>query len=208
MHAAPDVPPWPQDAVEVGFVTGAWGVKGWIRVQPHAAEPQALFSSRRWFVRPPGDARQAPAPRPVGANAALSALPTCLRIAQAREHGDGVVAQVHDVDDRAAAEALKGARIFVSRQSFPTADPDEYYWVDLIGLAVVNRQGETLGEVAGLVETGPQSALRVVAAPGNGQDRDGQRDAAAERLIPFVAAYVDAVDLAARRIVVDWGLDY
>ncbi len=207
MHAAPDMPPWPQDAVEVGYVTGAWGVKGWIRVQPHAAEPKALFSSRRWFVRPPEDARPAPAPRP----SATAALPACLRIAQAREHGDGVVAQVHDIDDRAAAEALKGARIFVSRQSFPTAAADEHYWVDLIGLAVVNRQGEMLGEVVGLVETGPQSVLRVVAAPGGergGQGGDGRRDATVERLIPFVAAYVDAVDPASRRIIVDWGLDY
>ncbi len=202
---ASDDPPWPQDAVEVGYVAGAWGVKGWIRVEPHAADPQALFSSRRWFVQPPDAAHRSPAPRQPGAAPALD-RPACLRIVQAREHGSGVVAQLRDIDDRAAAEALKGARIFVSRQSFPTADADEYYWVDLIGLAVVNRQGESLGEVAGLVETGPQSALRVVAAAD--EKRAPVEAAAAERLIPFVAAYVDSVDLAARRIVVDWGLDY
>ena len=53
MDAAPDDPPWPQDAVEVGRVSGAWGIKGWIKVQPFAADPQALFSSRRWFLLPP-----------------------------------------------------------------------------------------------------------------------------------------------------------
>ena len=188
--------PWPCDAVEVAFVADAWGVKGWIKVQPYAADPQALFSTKRWFIKPADAVHRRPG--------VATAAPACLRIAQAREHGDGVVAQVHEVDDRAAAEALKGARIFVSRQSFPSVDADEYYWVDLIGLTVINRQGESLGEVAGLIETGPQSALRVVAATG----RETSPMPAVERLIPFVASYVDSVDLASRRIVVDWGSDY
>ena len=189
-------PAWPADAVEVGSVAGAWGVKGWIKVQPYAQNPQALFSSKRWFVKAAAGRRRTADP------AATHALPFLLRVVQAREHGDGVIAQVRDLDDRTAAEALRGARIFVSRASFPTAEADEFYWVDLIGLEVVNRQGETLGTVAGLIDTGPHSVLRVACAepvaPG----------AEAERLIPFVAAYVDEVRLSERRILVDWGLDY
>jgi 16S rRNA processing protein RimM len=193
--APDDAPAWPDDAVEVGRIVDAWGVQGWIKVQPFAADPQALFSSRRWFLRPP----EAAGPRPPAGGAGMPAL---LRIAQSRRHGDAVVAQARDIDDRSAAEALKGARVFVSRASFPTAEPDEYYWVDLIGLAVVNVQGEVLGTVTGLLDTGPHSVLRIApddVAPG---------DEAAERLVPFVAAYVVDVQLPARRIVVDWGLDY
>ena len=189
-------PAWPADAVEVGSVAGAWGVKGWIKVQPYAQNPQALFSSKRWFVKAAAARRRTADP------GATLALPSLLRVVQAREHGDGVIAQVRDLDDRTAAEALRGARIFVSRASFPTAEADEFYWVDLIGLEVVNRQGEALGTVAGLIDTGPHSVLRVApaepVAPG----------AEAERLIPFVAAYVDEVKLSERRILVDWGLDY
>lgn len=189
---------WPADAVEVGKIVDAWGVKGWIKVQPFAADPQALFSSRRWYLKPPDGGG---APRPPGAKPTQPAL---LRIVQAKEHGDVVVAQVHDVADRSAAEALRGSRVFVGRSSFPTAGPDEYYWIDLIGLAVVNRQGERLGAVAGLIDTGPHSVLRVVpdAKP---QEASGE---AAERLIPFVAAYVDDVSLDEKRITVDWGLDF
>jgi 16S rRNA processing protein RimM len=99
------------------------------------------------------------------------------------------------VPDRDAAEALRGARIFVARASFPTAGEDEYYWVDLLGCAVANREGVAFGTVAELIDTGAHSVLRVV---------EGEN----ERLIPFVGAYVDTVDLAARRIVVDWGLDF
>lgn len=172
---------FPADAVEVGRILGAWGVKGWFKVQPFAADPQALFSSKRWYLRPP----EGPGVPP----------PPLLRVTQSREHGGVVVAGAQEVPDRNAAEALKGARVFVARASFPTAAPDEYYWVDLIGCDVVNREGVALGRVKDLLDTGAHSVLRVV---------QGE----AERLIPFVAAYIDTVDLPTRRIAVDWGLDY
>ncbi|MDP2004919.1 MAG: ribosome maturation factor RimM [Rubrivivax sp.] len=179
----------PADAVEVGRVMGAWGIKGGIKVKPFAADPQALFSSRRWFVQPP----EVAGPR----GPKLAALPTVLKVLGAKEHGDGVVATAQELPDRNAAEALRGARIFVSRASFPTPDDGEFYWVDLIGLAVANRQQVTLGGVVGLIETGPHCVLRI--QPAN--------TATPEVLIPFVDAYVDSVDLAARRIVVDWEAD-
>lgn len=188
-----DGAPWPDDAIEVGTIIGAWGVKGWFKVKAYADDPQALFSSKRWLLKPP----EGLMPR---AAATAAPLPSLLKIMVAKDHGDVVVAQAHDVPDRSAAEALRGARVFVPRTSFPTAGPDEYYWVDLVGLAVVNRQGEALGEVVGLLDTGPHSVLRV--AP------SGVTDEADQRLIPFVAAFIDAVSLQDRRITVDWGLDY
>ncbi|WP_411565044.1 ribosome maturation factor RimM [Rubrivivax sp. A210] len=190
--AGDDTPALPPDAVEVARVLGAWGVKGGIRLKPFAADPQALFSTKRWFLQPPEDA----SPRPPGAKAALP-LPPLLRVMQAKEHGDGIVATVHDIVERDAAEALKGARVFVSRASFPTPDEGEFYWVDLIGLDVVNRGAQALGRVVGLLETGPHCVLRLQA-----------EGAEAETLIPFVDAYVDRVDLGARRIHVDWEAEY
>ena len=183
---------WPEDAVEVGRIVDAFGVKGWIKVEPFSSDPQALFSSRRWFLAAPQDRR------PERAEPG-TALPTLLPIAEARDHGDMVIARSTEIPDRDAARALRGARVFVSRASFPTADRDEFYWVDLIGLRVVNRQGENLGTVTGLLDTGPHSVLRIMPAEG------GETD---ERLIPFVAAYVDDVSLPERRITVDWGPDY
>jgi len=131
--------PWPDDAVEVARIADAWGVKGWVRVEPYARDPKALFSSRRWFLQPPAGA---------------PSLPGVLRITLAKEHGDGVIASAQEIPDRNTAEALKGARVFVSRASFPTAAQDEYYWVDLIGLEVINRAGVLLGTVADLLDTG------------------------------------------------------
>lgn len=177
----------PADAVEVGRIADAWGIKGWFKVLPHSASPEALFSSRRWYLLPPERGQKA------------FAGPVLLRIREAKEHSDSVVATAQEVDDRSAAESLKGARVFVARSSFPTPGEDEYYWVDLIGLEVLNREGVALGQVKDLLSTGPQTVLVIE------YQQDGQP---AERMIPFVSAYVDTVDLAARRIIVDWQPDY
>jgi 16S rRNA processing protein RimM len=189
-------PAWPDDAIEVARIVDAWGLKGWVKVQAFAASPQALFSSRRWFILPSDKLGVVPP--------AAGAIPSLLKVTEVKDHGEVIVALTQEVSTRDGAEALRGARVFVARSSFPTAGPDEFYWVDLIGLRVVNRLGEILGTVAGLLDTGPHSVLRVapehVAA--------GVAAAEAERLIPFVAAYVDDVSLERRVITVDWGLDY
>ncbi|MDT8999048.1 ribosome maturation factor RimM [Paucibacter sp. APW11] len=184
---------WPDDAIEVGRILDAWGIKGWIRVQAYSTDPQALFGSRRWFLKASDEAPAAKA----------KTLPAVLKILSVRDHGDGIVAQIEGVSDRNGAEALRGARIFISRAHFPSADPDEFYWVDLIGLTVVNRQGETLGEVVGLMDTGPHAVLRIAPPGAVAPVKPDQ-----ERLVPFVSAFVDDVSLAERRITVDWGLDY
>ncbi len=213
--AAGEETAFPDDAVEVGRVLGAWGVKGGLRVKPFSADPQALFSTKRWFLQPPSPTQGARlGPKPAAKSAAQASKappeppwPRLLRIAQAREQGEHIVATVHDLDDRDAAEALSGARIFISRASFPTPAEDEFYWVDLIGLTVRNREGKVLGTVAGLMDTGPTCVLRVQPPAGVAPEA-AQETHADECLIPFVSAYVDRVDLPGRCLHVDWQPDY
>lgn len=189
-----DEPAWPDDAIEVGKVVGAWGIKGAIKVKPFASDPQALFSSRRWFLKP---AELDPCRVDPLAGKRATFVPRILRVSRAQQQGDVIVVESLEIPDRNAAEAMRGVRVFVSRSSFPTPDKDEFYWVDLMGLNVVNRQGEALGAVEGLIDTGAHSVLRVLPV-GGGE----------ERLIPFVAAYIDDVNFTERQIQVDWGLDY
>jgi 16S rRNA processing protein RimM len=177
----------PADAIEVGRIADAWGIKGWFKVLPYSASPEALFSSKRWFLQP------------AERGAKTFAGTVLLKVKEAKEHSDSVVATSAEVPDRNAAELLKGARIFVSRASFPTPETDEYYWVDLIGLEVVNREGVALGAVRELLHTGPQTVL-VLAYEEEAKVK--------ERMIPFVSAYIDTVDLAGRRITADWQPDY
>lgn len=178
----------PPDAVEIGRITDAWGVKGWFKVLPHSSEPAALLAGKRWYLQPSER----------GARSFAGTVQLDLR--QVREHAGGIVAWAQGVDDRTAAEALRGARIFVPRSSFPKTVDGEYYWVDLIGLAVENREGLALGTVRDLLTTGPQTVLVL-----DGEVLEGKP---VERMIPFVAAFIDQVDLPGRRIVADWQPDY
>ncbi|MFP6558425.1 ribosome maturation factor RimM [Paraburkholderia sp. B3] len=176
---------FPADAVEVGAVIDAYGLKGWVKVAPHAQGGSALLAAKRWWLVK-GRERQ-----------------SAVRIA-AKVHGDSVVGQLAGVADRDAALLLRGSRIYVSRAEFPAPQADEYYWVDLMGLDVVNEAGVELGKVADLIDNGAHSVLRTE-YPSTGKDG---KPATGERLIPFVGVYVKSVDLAAKRIVVDWEADY
>ncbi|PKO59769.1 MAG: ribosome maturation factor RimM [Betaproteobacteria bacterium HGW-Betaproteobacteria-18] len=177
----------PADAIEVGRITDAWGIKGWFKVLPHSADPEALFSAKSWFLLP------------TEKGAKTFAGVGKLNIKEAKTHSNTVVACAQGIDDRSTADSLRGARIFISRSSFPSAQKDEYYWVDLIGLEVINREGVSLGQVRDLLTTGPQTVLVI----------DKVHDEKTEQImIPFVAVYIDDVNLNERRILVDWQPDY
>ncbi|MGE5649012.1 MAG: ribosome maturation factor RimM [Bacillota bacterium] len=171
----------PDDLVLVGHVTGAYGIHGWVRIKPYSADADAMLHAKTWWLDKP----------------ALHDVD----MMEAKHHGDDVVARLVGVADRNGAEVLKGATVQIRRSHFPVLTDDEFYWVDLIGLAVENLQGESLGSVVGLMDNGAQAILQVQ-APVVGCDKPK------EWLIPFVDQFVKTVDQEARKITVDWGLDY
>ncbi|WP_210411882.1 ribosome maturation factor RimM [Noviherbaspirillum sp. UKPF54] len=171
----------PDDLVLVGHVTGAYGIHGWVRIKPYSADADAMLHAKTWWLDKP----------------ALHDVD----MMEAKHHGDDVVARLVGVADRNGAEVLKGATVQIRRSHFPVLTDDEFYWVDLIGLAVENLQGESLGSVVGLMDNGAQAILQVQAPV---VDSDKPK----EWLIPFVDQFVKTVDQAARKITVDWGLDY
>jgi len=196
-----------EDAIEVGRILDAWGIKGWFRVQAYSAQPEALFSSKRWFLQP----SERGAKHFEGT--------AILRIQEAKIHSDHIVARAHDCLDRNGAELLKGARVFVSRSSFPTPQEDEFYWVDLVGLEVINRQEESLGVVVEILSSGAQSVLVIEPklldsaahdTEAQGETPEGGKPPKPEptRMIPFVSQYIDEVILSERKIRVDWLSDY
>lgn len=173
----------PDDLTQVGYVSGAFGVTGSIRVTPFSDDADALLTAKTWWLDKP-------------------ALRT-VSVRTAKMHGGDVVAQLVGTLGRDAAEALKGAAVSIPRSEFPQLPEDEFYWSDLIGLDVVNLQGEALGQVTDMMHNGAQSILRIAPVPDVGAN-----DKAPERLIPFVDQFVKTVDLAGKKITVDWGLDY
>ena len=172
----------PDDLVLVGYVTGAYGIQGWVRIKPYSSDADAMLHARTWWLDKP--------------------VLRDVDMMQAKIHGEDVVAQLMGVADRNAAEALKGATVQVRRSHFPVLSDDEFYWIDLIGLAVENLQGETLGKVADLMDNGAHPILKVTAASA----AEGEK--LKEWLIPFVDQFVKTVDQAGKKITVDWGLDF
>lgn len=165
--------------IVLGRIVAPYGVKGWVKVSPFGDDPAAWCDMRQWWLGPSAESED-------WSPQLLKGL---------RIHGKGVVVKFDGVDDRTAAEKLDGLYVAAPREALPQTSQDEYYWGDLVGLLVVNMEGATLGTVASLVETGANAVLVV-------------RDGDIERLLPFIAQVVKDVDVAGRRIRVEWGTDW
>ncbi|MGV0998240.1 MAG: ribosome maturation factor RimM [Fluviibacter sp.] len=176
-----------QRCVILGRVGAAYGIKGWFHLHPFADDPEAWLELPTWWISPREPDAEGLAPwRPI--------TPESLKV-----HGDGLVVKLSQVNDRNGSEALRGFWIGAPRESLPETAGNEYYWADLLGLKVINTQGELLGQVDRLIETGANAVLIV---------KDTTAEKAHERLIPFVDQIVRNVDKAAGQILVDWAADW
>ncbi len=167
--------------IVLGRIVAPFGVQGWVKVQPFGDDPGAWKRMPQWWLSATADA--------IPETWAPYSQENC------RIHGKGLIVQFAGIDGRDAAEAISGHYIAAPREALPQPGKDEYYWGDLVGLKVENESGDTLGTVSGLISTGAHDVLQV---------QDGEL----ERLIPFVAAYVLDVDLAAGRIQTAWQKDW
>lgn len=159
----------------VGHILGAQGIKGWVRVFSNTSPRENIVNYSPWFIEQDGELKTVSI--------------------QGRLQGRNVVARLEGCEDRNQAEALKDCRIFIEPAQLPRLQAGDYYWSDLIGLAVESLQGEPLGVVASMLETGADDVMVL----------SGER----ERLIPFaIDDIVREVDLEKRRLVVDWLPEY
>jgi len=163
--------------VIMGRIAAAHGIRGWVKIQPYTEYLDSLMDYRSWWIgREGGPWRE-------------------VEVRQCEAHNKTLAAELPDCPDRSAAEKLKGLLIAVPRNNLPQQNNDEYYWSDLIGLAVVNEAGVSLGTVGSLLETGANQVLSVRGDNG-------------EILIPFVASAIKQVDMKNKTILVDWNSDY
>lgn len=160
-------------------IIGPWGVKGWVKLLPHTDEIDMLCGHAKWWLGRNGDWRE-------------------VNIAGIEQKGRHLVAQIDGIVVPEEAVKLKGMDVALPRAVLPASAEGEFYKVDLVGLEVLNEDGNALGRVAELYTNGAHDVLRVVTAEGEQK----------ERLIPFVPAVVRQVDMAAGAIHVEWGLDW
>jgi 16S rRNA processing protein RimM len=162
----------PDGLLDLGRVAGSYGVRGWLKVVPGRGGDEGLIATAEWWI----------GGKPY-------------RVEEAKVHGATVVAKLEGLENREQALALKGARVAVRRDALPEPEDGRFYLADLVGLEVVNAQGEALGTVTKMLSNGAQDVMELGAG-------------AKTRLLPWVPAVVKEVDLSARKIVVEWGADW
>ena len=163
------------EPIVLGRISGLFGVRGWVKVYSYTEPREAVLDYGHWLLRRDGAWQPA-------------------EVAEGQRHGKTVIARVDGFDNRDDAATLIGNEIAVPREALPETEEGHYYWSDLEGLAVERKDGEKLGTVTQLMETGANDVMVI----------EGDR----ERLVPFVMGdVVIDVDLAAGVITVDWDWD-
>jgi 16S rRNA processing protein RimM len=174
----------PTDLIEVGRIVDAYGIKGWVKIQPYAvAEDSVLKRSKRWWLN----------------GSQLNLRVDEREVLGCRVQGLSIVAELVGVSDRDLALKFKGASISLRRSDFPVNKTEEFYWVDLVGCMVTNAEGVALGSVSEVFDNGAHAVFRIPLDPALAL-------ATTELLIPFVKQFVFTVDVAAKAIAVDWPL--
>jgi 16S rRNA processing protein RimM len=162
--------------VVMGRILAPHGIRGWLKVQSYADPPESLLDQPEWQLRLPSGAQQE------------------RRLRDASWDGRWMRVALVDVEDRNAAEALRGAEITLARDQLPAAGEREYYRDDLLGFAVINGEGVVLGTVQYFMDA-PANDIMVVRGAGEG---------AREHWIPVTPLHLRQVSLAQRQVRVDW----
>jgi 16S rRNA processing protein RimM len=162
--------------ISVGKISGVFGIKGWVKVFSFTDPRENILTYSPWLLKKNDETKT-------------------VTIVDGQQQGKTIVAQLASIDDRNQAESLMGWDIFISPEQLPKTAKDEYYWSDLIGLAVETIDGVQFGVVDSLLETGANDVLIV----------QGER----ERVIPFLQGQtIISVDLDAGKIIVDWDPEF
>ncbi|AMA44963.1 ribosome maturation factor RimM [Pseudomonas monteilii] len=169
------------DLIVVGKIFSVHGVRGEVKVYSFTDPIENLLDYPRWTLRHEGVVKQA-------------------ELVSGRPSQKGLVVKLKGLDDRDEARLLSGYDICVERSLLPNLTDGEYYWYQLVGLSVINQDEHLFGKVDHLLETGANDVLVVRPCAGSLDDR--------ERLLPYTAQCVQAIDLDAGVMRVDWDADF
>lgn len=165
------------ERIILGKIAGVYGLSGWVKVFSETKPKENIFSYSPWLINLNGQWQK-------------------IKVIKGRPQGKGLVAQLESCEDREQAQRFVGAVIAIEKAQLPETNEGEYYWADMIGLTVITQDGQQLGQVDHLFETG---ANDVVVVKGGKQ----------EYLIPFVQGqYIVKVDLEAGVMRVDWDPEF
>ena len=171
--------------VTVGEIAGAYGIKGWVKIKSFTQPQENILNYSPWWLKTRHGVKR-------------------VEVDTSMHRPQGVVAHIVDLDDRDQAAALVGVKIAIERDQLPALEEGDYYWDQLIGLAVVSEyesRNVALGRITGLLETGANDVLVV---KGDADSLDTR-----ERLIPYLpGSVVCSIDLERSLVTVDWDPDF
>ena len=173
--------PAAEDLIVLGKITSVHGVRGEVKIYSFTDPIDNLLDYRHWTLRRDGEVRQA-------------------ELVSGRLQGKVLVARLKGLDDREVARTFAGFDICVPRAQLPDLEDGEFYWHQLEGLKVIDMQGQLLGHIDHLLETGSNDVMVVKPCAGSLDDR--------ERLLPYTEQCVQQIDLAAGEMRVDWDADF
>ncbi|MEJ2140993.1 MAG: ribosome maturation factor RimM [Gammaproteobacteria bacterium] len=139
-----------QDMVKLGYISGVFGVKGWVKVYSDTEPRENILNYSPWYLY-------------------ISGQWQARKVLAGRLHNKGLVVQLEGCNDRDLAATLVKTEIAITRDQLPRPAPGEYYWQDLIGLQVMTEDEVNLGKITDLMETGANDVLVVKAE--NGRER-------------------------------------
>lgn len=128
--------------MEIGRISGLYGVRGWVKVYSHTEPKENLLAYAPWLLRKGGEWRE-------------------IQVLEGAIRGKGIIARLEGIEDRDEARRLMDTEIFIRRSQLPHPGEGEYYWADLIGLRVITAADIDLGRVEELMETGSNDVLVV-----------------------------------------------
>ncbi|WP_196428401.1 ribosome maturation factor RimM [Neisseria polysaccharea] len=165
-----------QNRVAMGYIKGVFGIKGWLKIAANTEYSDSLLDYPEWQLVKDGKT-------------------VVVTLEEGKVVNGELQVKFEGINDRDLAFSLRGYTIEIPREAFAPTEEDEYYWADLIGMTVVNKDHTVLGKVSNLMETGANDVLMI----------DGEHG---QILIPFVFQYIETVDTGSKTITADWGLDY
>ncbi len=130
------------DLLELGKISGVFGVKGWVKVHSYTDPREGIADYSSWHILQNGVWRE-------------------VQLEAGQRQGKTVIAKIEGVNDRDQAMLLTGAKIAIRQDQLEALDEDEYYWRDLEGLRVVNTDGIELGIIDHMMETGANDVMVV-----------------------------------------------
>jgi 16S rRNA processing protein RimM len=178
MNATPDSA---DDLIVIGKIVSVHGVRGEVKVYSFTDPIENLLQYTRWTLRHEGIVKQ-------------------VEMTRGRSQNKVLVAKLKGLDDREEARLLAGYEICIERSLLPDLTDGDYYWYQLEGLQVINGEGQVLGKVDHLLETGANDVMVVKPSAGSLDDR--------ERLLPYTDDCVQAIDLDAGIMRVEWDADF